>query len=61
MTYTFFCFIFDKPSVRIASNLSLDEVQVICRNPDTSSSTTKDRELLKKYGKGPWFYGYTEE
>jgi hypothetical protein len=61
MTYAVFCYSFDKPSIRIASNLSLDKAQAICRDPETSSSTTKDWKLLKKYGKGPWFYGYTEE
>ena len=61
MTYAIFCYSFDKPSVRIASNLSLDEAQAICHDPKTSSSTTKDQELLKRYGNGPWFYGYTEE
>jgi len=61
MTYAVFCYSFDKPSIRIADNLSLDEAQAICRDPETSSSTTKDWKLLKKYGKGPWFYGYTEE
>jgi hypothetical protein len=61
MTYAVFCYSFDKPSVKIKSNLSLQDAQAICHNPDTNSSTTKDLKLLKKYGKGPWFYGYTEE
>jgi hypothetical protein len=61
MTYAVFCYRFDQPSVKIQCHLSLADAQAICKNPETSSSTTKNWQLLKKYGKGPWFYGYTEE
>ena len=61
MTYAVFCYSFYNPSVKIASNLSLADAQAICRDPKTSSGTTEDQELLKRYGKGPWFYGYTKE
>jgi hypothetical protein len=61
MTYAVFCYRFDKPSVKITGKLSLSEAQTLCRDPATSSSTTKNWQLLKRHGKGPWFYGYTEE
>jgi hypothetical protein len=61
MTYAVFCYRFDKPNVKIKSKLSLADAQTICRDPSTSSSTTKEWKLLKRYGEGPWFYGYTEE
>jgi len=61
MTYSVFCYSFDMPSIKIKSNLTLADAQAICSDPDTSSRTTKDWKLLKMYGTGPWFYGYTEE
>jgi hypothetical protein len=61
MTYSVYCYFFDKPSIKIKSRLSLENAQLICNDPDTSSRTTQGWQLLKKFGKGPWFYGYTEE
>ena len=46
----------------IAKNLTLEEAQAICRNPETSSRTCKKYENRKRTEtKGPWFYAYTEQ
>jgi len=61
MTYSVFCLRPDQPPVKIASGLLLADAQTICKDPDTSSRTTKSWKLLKRYGEGPWFYGYEKE
>jgi len=61
MTYSVFCYFFDQPSVKIKSRLTLDQARKICDDPQTSSRTTDDQAMIKRWGAGPWFYGYTEE
>lgn len=61
MTYSVFCYRFKEPAVKLYSNLSLEDAQKICKDPDTSSQTTKDWKLLKKWGPDHWFYGYEKD
>ena len=60
MTYSVYCFRFDQDDVLIASNLTLENAKWICSLPHTSSKTTESTNLLKRWGPGPWFYGYRE-
>ena len=43
----------------IAHGLTLEEAQEHCSDPETSSSTCKNKSREKKLG--PWFDGYEEE
>ena len=46
----------------IKTNLTLEEAQAHCRDPETSSSTATNLEahmLMRNFG--PWFDGYEEE
>lgn len=46
----------------VAKNLTLDQAQAWCQNPQTSSSTCTDKAgkaRTKRHGR--WFDGYTEE
>lgn len=65
MTYSIFCFRYAKPSVLITSGLSEQQARDICRDPNTSSKTCQDPELLSRfggtYGNEPWFFGFREE
>ena len=46
----------------IKRGLTLQEAQAHCRNPETSSSTAKGSEAVKRTEQfGPWFDGYEEE
>lgn len=46
----------------IAENLTLDEAQDWCRDPETSSGTaTSQAARLVTKAKGAWFDGYEEE
>jgi hypothetical protein len=47
------------PSV-LKRGLSLEQAQAICRDPETSSSTTTSAKHLKRYG-SKWFVGYEED
>ncbi len=64
-TYSIYCFRFAKPAALVSCGHSLAEAQAICRDPSTSSRTSNDRELWKRwggrYGSEQWFYGYREE
>lgn len=61
MTYAVFCYRFDHPSSKVEGGLSLVEAKSICKNPQTSSATSTDITLMKRWGPGRWFYGYSEE
>lgn len=46
----------------IARNLTLDEAQAHCRNPETSSSTCKlAANVRRTEQRGPWFDGYKRQ
>ncbi len=45
----------------IKTGLTLEQVQAHCSDPETSSSTCKKAENLKRTREnGPWFDGYEE-
>ena len=45
----------------IATGLSLEQAQIWCKDPETSSSTCKKYVNRKRTeNKGPWFDGYEE-
>jgi hypothetical protein len=44
----------------LRAGLSLEQAQAICRNPETSSTTTTSAKHLKRYG-DKWFVGYEED
>ena len=51
----------DKPSRTIKRNLTLEEAQAHCADPETSSSTCKKPHNIRRTKKhGPWFDGYSE-
>jgi hypothetical protein len=60
MTYSVYCFRFDQDDVLIKNNLTLEDARWICSFPQTSSQTTESETLMKRWGPGPWFYGYRE-
>ena len=50
------------PSRMIKRNLSLEEAQAHCRDPETSSSTCSTREGMEHTRvHGAWFDGYEEQ
>jgi hypothetical protein len=62
--YKVVCFFRDCPENQftVESGLTLEQVQRICKDPDTSSRTTTTKEGKERTAKfGPWFYGYTKE
>lgn len=62
-TYRIYRFYFhDHETEVIKEGLTLEEAQKHCRDPETSSSTCKEPENVKRtQKKGPWFDGYQEE
>jgi hypothetical protein len=61
MTYSVYCFRFKDSPIRIESGLSLQQAQVICKDPQTSSMTSTDVKLMKRFGPDHWFFGYEED
>jgi hypothetical protein len=63
--FSVYCFRFMKPAVLISSGHTLSEAQAICRDPETSSKTSTNREYHRRFsgfaGQEPWFFGYREE
>jgi hypothetical protein len=62
MAYDVVCFTFKKGNEVVKSNLSLEEAQEICNDPDTSSRTCTSKEALaltERLGTD-WFFGYRE-
>lgn len=55
-TYKIIRFFFNKPSIVIKTNLTLEEAQKHCNDPETSSTTCKNNPY-----KIPWFDGYEKE
>jgi len=52
----------DFDSEIIDTDLTLEEAREYCRDPDTSSRTCTDPELVAMTEeRGPWFDGYEEE
>ena len=50
------------PKRTIKKNLTIDEAQKICSDPETSSETCTNYKARKRTElRGPWFYGYTEQ
>jgi hypothetical protein len=46
----------------IETDLTLEEARAHCADPETSSSTCKHGENLRRTeNRGPWFDSYTEE
>lgn len=49
-------------SQTIRANLTLEEAQAWCKDPETSSSTCTNAEgLARTQQHGPWFDGYTQQ
>lgn len=57
-TYSVVLFRFKGESEVMERNLTLEEAQEICDDPETSSRTCSDPN---RYGSAPWFFGYREE
>lgn len=52
----------DVPNMVLKSGLTLEEAQKHCRDPETSSSTcTQDELLALTDERGMWFDGYEED
>jgi len=50
------------PPLVIKRGLTLEEAQAHCKDPETSSSTCTNPELIARtHLTGPWFDGYDEE
>lgn len=50
------------PSEIVEEGLTLEEAQAHCKDPETSSRTCTDPELVAMTDeRGPWFDGYDEE
>jgi hypothetical protein len=60
MSYSVYCFRFEQDDVLVKSNLTLEDAKWICSRTHTSSQTTESEALMKRWGPGPWFYGYRE-
>lgn len=46
----------------IKTNLTLEEAQTHCRDPETSSKTcTLPKNIRRTESRGPWFDGYEKE
>ncbi len=61
-TYKIVRFYHDKRARVIKRGLTLEQAQVYCNDPETSSSTcTTARALAITRRNGGWFDGYTEE
>jgi hypothetical protein len=64
MSYKIVRFYFDNaiPSRVIKRNLTLEEAQTHCRDPETSSRTCTKYHNRKRTARiGPWFDGYEKE
>ena len=57
-TYSVVLFKFKGGSEVMYENLSLEEAQDICNDPETSSKTATDPY---KYSNQPWFFGYRKD
>lgn len=53
--YEVVCYKFNGRNRVIYKGLTLEEAQAICRDPETSSTTSTG--VITHKG-GPWFYGY---
>ena len=62
MAYKIIRFYFNNyPTRRIKTNLTLEEAQAHCRDPETSSRTAcKPAGVARTNRYGHWFDGYTE-
>lgn len=61
-TYSLIRFYQDGDREVIATGLSLDEAQQVCRDPESASSTCTDAEgTARTAEKGAWFVGYNTE
>jgi hypothetical protein len=50
------------PKRTIARNLTLEEAQAHCQDPETSSKTCRKAENVRRTRRcGPWFDGYSEQ
>lgn len=55
-------FRFDHAPQVLKRGLTLEEAQLHCRHPETSSSTARSSEAVAlTTARGPWFDGYEEE
>lgn len=62
MTYRIIRFYMNSGNVVLKTNLTLDEAQDHCSDPETSSSTcTNYRGTKRTECMGPWFDGYEQE
>lgn len=55
-------YMLDHPSQIIKEGLTLEEAKAHCKDPETSSSTCKEKENVERTLKyGPWFDSFEDE
>lgn len=62
MTYRTVRYYQNRPSAILAVDLTLEQAQEHCSNPETSSTTCETKEMKAHTDlHGPWFDGYEKE